>query len=104
MHIRDVLSDMQVEKLEAEVGMGRISVNGSLNRNADIECGMGSVDITLSGEEKDFNYSLEVGMGQVVIGKNQYNGFAKEKKIQNEALKNISAECGMGSIHILFQK
>lgn len=99
---------LEIEKLSAgeaefEVGAGSVVLHEfEADREIAITCGMGSVEMTMSGGEEDYNYELEVGMGTVTIGGSEFGGMAIEKTIENSAPKNMDIECGMGSVDIYF--
>lgn len=99
---------LEIEKLAAgeaefEVGAGSAVLHEfEADRDVAITCGMGSVEMTMSGGKEDYNYELEVGMGTVTIGGSEFGGMAIEKTIENSATKNMDIECGMGSVEIYF--
>ena len=96
------LYDMDVEKLNAEVGMGELVAHGNISKSGSLECAMGNLDIKLDGSERDFNYQLEAAAGNIDIGHSSYSGLARERKINNNASKNLEVECSMGNISIRF--
>ena len=69
-----------------------------------LECGVGSATLVLHGEQEDYNYSLECGMGEVKIADGSYSGIAVEQQIDHGASKNLNIECGMGSVNVKFEK
>lgn len=97
------LDGIDVEVLDVEVGMGEIVGNGSIRKSASLECSMGNLELTLKGSERDFNYRLEVAVGNLTLGRNSYSGLAKEQNIQNGAEKNMDIQCSMGNATILFE-
>lgn len=96
------LENIEVGKLNAEVGAGTLSFAGSVQQEADVECGMGEINLELAGSESDFNYDVEVAAGDVTIGRESFGGIAGERDINNGAAKNINVECAMGAIDISF--
>lgn len=99
----DVKNADVAKDLDLEVGMGSISVQGKITGDMDAECAMGEIDITLRGSESEHNYTLECGMGNVIIGNNEYGGIAEERKINNGSSSYFDIECAMGSITIEFE-
>lgn len=97
-----ILSGLRVGELEAQVGMGSLSLEGDILKEGIVECAMGSVEMTLAGAEKDFNYNVEAGAGTVEIDGEIMSVMAAERGIDNDAPKNLSIECAMGSIGIHF--
>lgn len=96
------VTGMKITKLDAEVGMGTFTGEGELYGDADVECSMGYVEMSLAGNERDFNYSLEGAMGTIDIGSSSFGGLGEEREIDNHANKNINVECSMGNILISF--
>lgn len=97
-----VIEDMQVNKLDAQVGMGNFRAEGAVNEKVIVECAMGNIDMKLAGSEKDYDYSIECGMGNVQIGGNTYSGLGNEKDIDNDADRKMDVECAVGNIEIRF--
>lgn len=95
---------VDVDKLNAEIGMGGLVGAVDVQKSAEFECAMGNMELTLMGSQQDFNYQLEVAAGNIEVGRNSYSGLAHEQKIHNGADKDISIECSMGNITILFEE
>ena len=64
---------------------------------------MGELQLKLAGTQTDFNYDLSCGMGELTVGDDSYTGMAKEKQINNNAVKNMDLECAMGSVSVQFE-
>lgn len=97
------LMDAQMGELSLEVGAGILEFDGSIEKEVDADCGMGSVSLTLKGRAEDFNYQLKCDMGSLTIGGQDYSGFALEKTISHGAAKEMDLACAMGNIEVLFQ-
>lgn len=98
------LDSMNIDVLHAEVGMGELKGSGSINKSADIECAMGNIELKLAGSRQDFNYRLELAAGNLDLGKDSYSGLAQERRIDNDADKNMEIECSMGNVTIRFEE
>ena len=96
------LSNVEVGSLNAEVGAGAMAYEGSILKEADVECGMGEINLKLDDSQADYNYDVEVAAGEVTIGSESFGGIAGERNINNNAAKNINVECAMGSIEVAF--
>lgn len=99
-----ILKELAVGKLTAEVGAGSLEAAGDIREKADVTCAMGNIDLKLDGAEDSFNYEVDVAMGNVEIDGKTYSGLATEKDIDNNAARDISAECAMGNISISFRE
>lgn len=90
--------------LKVEVGAGSAEITDVKADKIDGECGIGSLYISIRGQETDYNYKLECGIGDISIDGESYSGLAKEKKITNAgASGEIDLECGIGEIEIEFE-
>ena len=68
----------------------------------DAECAMGSIMVVCEGNQDDYNYEMECGMGQIVFGQESYSGLGEEIYIDNRSSKLIEASCDMGDIMLEF--
>lgn len=119
----DLECDLKVQELSVEVGAGEFSGYGNITAaNCDLQvgagtididqidvqklnadCGAGEIDMVVTGKEKDYNYDLSCGMGEINLEDSEYSGIGIEKTISNEgAQKDMVLECGMGEIDVEF--
>ena len=87
---------------ELSAGTGEISVSSFAGADLDLECGIGSLELTVQGQETDYDYDLECGMGEIQIGEESYSGIARGASIDNGSGRLITAECGIGDIVLNF--
>ena len=116
-------SDIETEKLSVEMGAGKFdSKNPVTAKEADLEigtgsmtfadlsakkisgeCGLGELDLTMTGTQEDYNYDLECGVGNLDVGSDSYSGLGREKSISNTgADRKLDLECGMGNVSVNF--
>lgn len=95
-----VLEGVLQGKCVIDCGMGDVTLEGALHSDCSINCGMGSVELQLDGREEDFNYKMSHGAGSVELGSRSME--MGEQNIDNGADKQITVDCGMGSIDIDF--
>ena len=119
----DLECDLKVQELSMEVGAGEFSGYGNITaaycdlqvgagtididqidvQKLNADCGAGEIDMVVTGEEKDYNYDLSCGMGEIDLENSEYSGLGIEKTISNEgAKKDMVLECGMGEIDVEF--
>lgn len=119
----DLECDLKVQELSVEVGAGEFSGYGNITaaycdlqvgagtididqidvQKLNADCGAGEIDMVVTGKEKDYNYELSCGMGEIDLENSEYSGFGIEKTISNEgAQKDMVLECGMGEIDVEF--
>ena len=115
--------DIETEKLSVEMGAGEFdSKNPVTAKEADLEigtgsmtfadlsakkisgeCGLGELDLTMTGTQEDYNYDLECGVGNLDVGSDSYSGLGREKSISNTgADRKLNLECGMGNVSVDF--
>lgn len=93
-------SDIITETLIINAGVGEVDYEGTINGNADIECGIGQVKVEMYNEISEFNYSAEVGTGEITIGEKSVSGFGNALKMDNNKEKSITIDCGMGEVTV----
>ena len=119
----DLECDLKVQELSVEVGAGEFSGYGNITaaycdlqvgagtididqldiQKLNADCSAGEIDMVVTGKEKDYNYDLSCGMGELNLEDSEYSGIGIEKNISNEgARKDMVLECGMGEIDVEF--
>lgn len=119
----DLECDLKVQELSVEVGAGEFSGYGNITaaycdlqvgagtididqldiQKLNADCGAGEIDMVVTGKEKDYNYDLSCGMGEINLEDSEYSGIGIEKNISNEGVrKDMVLECGMGEIDVEF--
>ena len=88
---------------DLQVGAGTIDIDQIDVQNLNADCGAGEIDMVVTGKEKDYNYDLTCGMGEIELEDSEYSGLGIEKTISNEGAKReMVLECGMGEIDVEF--
>lgn len=95
---------LHVKELKGECGVGEFFFEGRIDGDCALECGVGNMELTLYGSEEDFNYELESGIGEIVIGTIGFSKLGNEQKFRNGADKTMKLECGIGDITISFEE
>ena len=98
------VNDLQVEELDGECGVGEFDFSGEIKKFGNLKCGIGSMYLNLVGSEKDYDYSLECGMGNISLGDRDFSGLGSGQEISNGSDKKFTLECGMGEIEVDFEK
>lgn len=85
---------------DLECGMGSIKVQGRIEGNSSIECGMGEITMNLDGDPADYAYNAEVGMGSIKINDTEISGMGGKSQSPYNAKYQMKVECGMGAVNI----
>ncbi|MBQ9593796.1 MAG: hypothetical protein IJR36_07980, partial [Lachnospiraceae bacterium] len=59
---------------------------------------------SLLGAYEDYNYQVDVNLGNVIIDENSFAGLSSEKTIENGAACTVSVEVNAGNLDISFEK
>lgn len=97
------LNGIEITNMKMSCGMGNVSFAGSVKKNLILDCGMGNIKMDLDGNQNDYSFDCKVGLGDFRFGDKSYSGvhtvIAEYKKE-----KHISANTGLGTIRIKFNK
>lgn len=94
---------LTVREMNIDVGAGDVNIHALDAAVLEAECGMGKLEINAVGQESDYSYNVECGMGSLTVGDNNYSGISEEHRVSNaNAKKRMELECGMGEINVSF--
>ncbi len=97
------LNELQANDVSIDCGLGNIFIEGTITGNNDITCGVGSVELRLDGDEDDYSYDIESGVGSINIGDDHFKGIS-DQKITNDGTKGtFKLDCSVGNITVDFQ-
>lgn len=90
------------DNLDFSIGMGHADVKaGVIAGDANLDCGMGDIVMSLEGSEADYNSTIGCGMGTVQFGNSVFQ--TGDHEINRGAAHTMDIDCGMGSVGIQFQ-
>lgn len=99
------ISNVHTKMMEMEVGAGEADIKNLTVSNLNLEVGVGEANVQVNGAIEDFNYRIECGIGEVVVGNDSYGGLGAEQTIKNSNTSClIDIECGIGSVDMQFQR
>lgn len=86
--------------LDMEMGVGEMNFTGSLTGESEINHGIGSANLTLTGDESDYRIEVEKGIGSIKIdGQNMSND-----TVYGTGYNEIEVNGGIGEIKISFEQ
>lgn len=97
-----VVHNFQATEASLECGTGTLEATGSATQELDMENDVGNIIYHAAGNQKEYNYEISCGTGEIVIGEEVYYGIKPEEKINNNAQKLINIECNVGDITVDF--
>lgn len=95
-------SVLKCEELEIDCGVGDADLYADVTRSVQIDGGVGSLTLTLLGDEEDFNFDLDNGVGTIQVGEETYGELGEEVKLDYHAEKDIEIDSGVGDITVEF--
>lgn len=99
----DSKNPVTAEEADLEIGTGNMTFADLSAKKISGECGLGELDLTMTGTQEDYNYDLECGVGNLDVGSDSYSGLGREKSISNTgADRKLDLECGMGNVSVNF--
>ena len=99
----DSKNPVTAEEADLEIGTGSMTFADLSAKKISGECGLGELDLTMTGTQEDYNYDLECGVGNLDVGSDSYSGLGREKTISNKgADRKLDLECGMGNVSVDF--
>lgn len=96
------IDNFDAQEVDFSCGVGLIQAVGTFAGDADIDCGVGEIDLTVGGAETDYNYDVRCGIGEVTVGGMSFDGFVRNRSIQNNAPQDINIDCGIGEVTLAF--
>lgn len=93
--------EITADRSEWKVGVGELNLDYLDCGDLSMDCGMGSMSVTMADSQQDYRYEISCGAGMVAIGDDDYSMGSHSFK-GNDADDKISIKCGMGSVDVAF--
>ncbi len=97
------LEELEANKVKLEGGVGELTASLLTADTIEIEGGVGNIEVEAAGEEADYSYDIQCGVGTVEIGDHEYSGLSSGGAINNPGNKKIEIDCGIGNVEVSFQ-
>ena len=114
--VGEFLADLIQTDGEADinVGTGNVILSQFDGNSLELECGVGNAEVTVTGSESDYNYTLDAGLGSICLNNQTQNshehpddshdGWGSHMNIHNGADRRISIDCGLGNASLNFME
>lgn len=87
-----------LNNVDFDLGVGKVFINASILGNSKIECGVGSVELNLLGNQESYQLNVEKGIGSINVADKIYNN---DDTIGN-GNNHLKIEGGIGNIKVGF--
>lgn len=96
---------ISAREVSIDVGAGDVEISKLDAGSLEAECGVGALNIGLVGNESEYNYKVECGLGSVTVGDDKYSGISESAKVNNAgATRSMELECGLGDVAVVFNR
>lgn len=89
------------EKSQWQVGMGELTLNYLDCEDLDMDCGMGSMSVTMAHRQEDYDCDVTCRAGAVTVGDSNFSMGSHHLK-GDDADREVKIQCGMGSVALAF--
>jgi hypothetical protein len=97
-----ILKNIEVNDITVVCGIGNIEIAGAITGDNEIKCGIGKVELNVIGEEEDYSYEVNSGIGNVSINDNNYHNLSNHIINNDGAANYFYLDCGIGNIIVEF--
>ncbi|MEG7530664.1 MAG: hypothetical protein RSF83_04655 [Hungatella sp.] len=92
-----------VNNFAGECKAGEVIYQGVVNNVVEADCQVGSLEMKLLGKKEDFNYDIQVSVGEISLDNRDYSGMGKKHHIAHQTAQGtMDLECSAGAIEITF--
>jgi len=95
-----IINQMKVNNITVDCGVGDVNMEGIITGDNVITCGVGNIEMYLSGNVEDYSFQVDSGIGRVKINEESYHNTAGKRIVSEGAVNNIQLESGVGSIAV----
>lgn len=95
-----ILDTIDAKNVSIDCGVGRVQMNGTIIGDNKVNCGVGEVSLKLKGNQRDYDYFVDCGLGHVRINEDSYSFTSSTKKLNDGRKGSFDLDCGVGSINV----
>ena len=88
------ITNAVAEELNMDSGVGKTTYQGEVHGDIDIDSGVGEVVLTLKGDESDYRFNIDKGLGDVSLNGNSCSGNFGSGKY------TVKIDSGVGAVRI----
>ena len=96
------VENFTAREADIDCGTGMITASGCAGRTLELDCGVGEIEYLAPGAAGDYNYEFHCGVGEVLVGDNEYSGLGRSRNENNGADRKIKIDCGVGKVAVDF--
>ena len=94
---------MDIDNCDFDVSAGNAYLGGIINKEANIDCSAGKIEIQLSGLQEDYSFDVDVGAGRISLGSDRYSGVSSRTALKGkDGSAKLDLNCTAGEIIVGF--
>lgn len=96
--------DVDLMNAELECGVGEMNLSGKIEGDISADCGLGVMELDLNEEQKEYRGELDCGLGKLHFGDIRIERSGKQQYGTSSAKNRMNIKCGLGEVDVYFQK
>lgn len=84
------------------VGQGSAFVSGDLGTSVSADCREGHLSLEIPQMQEEYNYAIELSMGNIHLGSREYHGRSVSESVDNGAGRSMTLCCARGALSVEF--
>lgn len=98
------MGNINAAKMDVNVGVGSIGLTADVEEKLSADCGVGELDLKLTGSMSNYNYKVDCGLGEVRLGTETMTSLGDDRHINHHAAKDVEIDCGVGTVSVSFEE
>lgn len=96
--------DVALTNAELVCGVGEMVISGIFDGDTTADCGVGSMELAVRGEQEEYRGELNCGLGEIDFGNIEIDGSGKRSHGTSSAESRMNIKCGIGKVGVRFYK
>lgn len=94
------VENIECKEFDLDSSMGNTIIRYLTSRDIHVDLGAGNLKMLLNGVESEYNYNVDVGLGNVKIGNEKFSGIADKKTTNSHRPRTMDIDCTMGNVKV----
>lgn len=95
--------DVVLTNAELVCGVGQMNIAGTFEGDTTADCGVGSMEIVVDGEQEQYRGDLSCGLGEIDFGDISIEGSGSKSYGTSSATSRMDIKCGIGEVDVRFE-
>lgn len=95
--------DVVLTNAELICGVGQMNITGIFEGDTTADCGVGSMELEVDGEQEAYRGDLNCGLGEIDFGDISIEGSGNRSYGTSSAERRMNIKCGIGEVDVRFE-